>query len=1000
MGEITIKLKATAITALLVCGLAFCGSASAGTASVGDSFPIGYLAMPPNSVPGSNSGTMGPGYIQTVLSTDGRYAFLSSDSDNLGGGYSPDSTNIFRKDKQTGDLVLVNRADGVNGSPINASIYSFATNGDGNLFVFATDNKVVPADTDDKYDIYIRNIQAGTTTLATPAITENAYSPDVSDDGNYIAFVTSQSLYPGDTNGAADVYRTKLSDGTSEIVSATSGTTTASNDGSDAPSISGNGKWVTFNSKSTNLIGAFIDNNGPSDRDIFLRNMDADTTYLVSAKYNAANATGNDEADESQIAGNPDTLAQVMVAYGSYSTNLADNAVTDTAGDSSVYFRSMALNPSELISRATGPAGANADSRAHTPSISDDGSRIVFSSDATNLGPAPDYYGVYLRDRGTSTTSLVSAKNHYAVQGLISGDGQTGTWAESGGATEDSDPVLASVFRRSLPSGQIELVSRPKGTKLVRSSGFQTYETYDRSLSATGRYLVFATISDRLPGFSEDRPDTPQVYRRDLKTGNVELASRSSGSNGVPSEGAYGATVSSDGNLVAFRCEGALVAADTNDKVDVYVRNMKTGVTTLVSRADGANGAVADESSGAPQISGDGRRVAFSTDASNLGAPGTNFGIYVRDIQAGKTMIASRATGEAGVLANDDSDYASISYDGSKVAFSTYSTNLDPDDPSNNNSVYVRNLDTSQTQLVSRAPGLTGTSLPNYNNDPVISGNGGRVAFVTYDEIAVPATAPWPVGVPEVVVRQLSDGSNSLVSIAPGGQPADDYSSSPSLSRDGNVVAFETSATNLREDIDNTGYTNIVVRNMTTGKNTGPPIFGILPYKGTTRDPVVSDSGDCVSFSAQGHNDVSGDLGDLYTPYMFVNSGTCLNPLKLTPKISGLKLKPAKFRVSPKATAKVSARRAPRGTKIGFTLNTVATVTIRVEQKVKRKGKKKFVLRGKLVRKNLAAGRRTVPFSGRIGRKALKPGNYRVVLQARTATDKSNRPARPFRIVR
>ena len=149
--------------------------------------------------------------------------------------------------------------------------------------------------------------------------------------------------------------------------------------------------------------------------------------------------------------------------------NLADNGVTDGSSDASVYLRSMAATPSELISRATGPAGVNADSRAHTPSISDDGSRIIFSSDATNLGPAPDYYGVYLRDRASSTTSLVSARNSYAVEGLISGDGNVTSWFENGGATADSDSSLGSIFSRKLPSGSGSAVggvgiSKPGGS--------------------------------------------------------------------------------------------------------------------------------------------------------------------------------------------------------------------------------------------------------------------------------------------------------------------------------------------------------------------------------------------------------------------------------------------------------------------------------------------------------------------------------------------------------
>jgi len=1007
MGDVSMRTKAVLITLVLGSAMVFCSAASAGTALVGDTFP-------------TSSGTLGPGYATSPVNTTGRYVFFFSDSDNLAAGINPDLTHLFRKDTQTGDVVLVNRADGMNGAPLDNAIYNCFPSGDGNLVAFSTDVQAVPADTDANMDVYLRNIQAGTTTLLTPSVTDDAYLTDISADGKYVLFTTSQALTPGDSNTEDDVYRMKLADGTSTLVSAKSGASTAGNDPSDDGAISGNGKWVVFSSDATDLVAGFSDNNGTYSEDIFLRDMDSDSTYLVSAKYNDATASANDGSDEALIAGSPGALSEVEVAFTSYAADLLDNGVTDPDHDASVYVRSMAAIPSELVSRASGASGANADSRAHTPSISDDGSRVIFSSDAENLGPSPDYYGVYMRDRSTDQTSLVSYRNSYAVEGTISGDGQSATWGEAGGATPDSDPDLASVFERSLPSGAIDLVSRPKGTAPVRTPGFGDYNYGRRTISATGRYQIFSSGSAHLPEAAQDG-DGGQIYRRDLKTGEFELVSRASGANGAKANRASDATISSDGKVVAFTAVGQLVPADTNDKADVYVRNLDTDVTTLASRADGATGAVGDESSDAPVISGDGNRVAFRSTASNLGSPGTYETIYVRDLAAGKTSIISRAGGESGDLANADSNYPSLSYDGSKVVFVTYATNLSPDDPAPNQSVYLRNLAGNTTALVSRAPGLAGASLANYNaGPPAISGNGSRVAFSASDEAAVPATAPWPVGTNQVVVRNLADGSNSLASISSGGQPGDSYSSSPSLSRDGDILAFDTSATNLRDDIDNTGHSSVVVRDLATGQVSGPPLFGIEPFKGSSSEPVVSDGGDCIAYRGRGHNEASGDLGDIYATYLYVRSGSCLNPAAIVPKLSGVRLKPKKFRVSPKATAKAAAkkkRKSPRGTKISFSLNTKATVTVWIDRKLKgrksgkkcvkatRKNRKKkactrFVRRGKLIRKDLDAGKRKIAFSGRIGRKALKPGKYRMTLQAASGPDRSNKPARPFKVVR
>jgi len=1014
-----------AFAAAALCALVFCGTATAGTALTGSSFPISYLDLPPNALPGSVSGSRESSFVSSPVTPDGRYVFFTSQSDNLAVGSDPEIDNIFRKDTQTGDVVLVNRDDGANGPAFGGHTGDFVPSADGNLVLMVTDAAIDPSDSDGNDDIYLRNIQAETTTLMTPSITEDVESADLSADGRYIAFTTSQALYPGDGNGTSDVYRMKVADNAITIASAVSGSSNAGNDGSDEPSISDDGSWIAFSSKATNLVAGFNDDNGIYSRDVFVRDVDGNTTSLVSAKYNSAISGGDAGSEEPEIAGGPVTLGQVKVAYSSSSTTLADNAVTDPSDSASVYLRSMSVVPSVLVSRATGAGGVNADSRAHTPSISDDGSRIVFSSDAGNLGAGASYYGTYLRDLTDSTTTLLSAHNYYSVFGQISGNGQFGTWSEAGGATTDSDPDLTSVFIRSLPSGQARLVSRPSGSNPIQAPSFESYVYGGRIISATGRYFAFTTSSSHLPGWQADTQGS-QAYRRDLRTGAVELVSRADGVNGAPAQRTGDVSMSSDGNLIAFQASDSLVPADINDVSDIYVRNLTAGTTTLVSRADGPDGAVGSNGSEQPVISGDGNRVAFVSRSSNLGGSSTDDHVYVRDLSTNHTMVASRATGAAGALADDDSGHPSLSYDGSRVVFTSYGKNLDPDDGLVSQSIYLRNLDSDQTFLVSRAPGLNGASLDDYVLDPIISGNGSLVAFIARDAAAVPDTAPWPAGSSQIVVRNLSDGANQLASISSNGQPGDGSSGDPSLSRDGKIIAFDTEATNLRDGFDNTGRDTVIVRDLGTGAVTGPPRFGLASASTSAGSsyPSVSDSGDCVAFDAYGHNDLSGYLGDSTTSWIFVNRGTCLNPRNLVPQLSAVKLKPRKFRVSPKATAKIASKKkpkkkkkSPRGTKISFTLNTTATVTVTIEQKIKgrkvgkkcvkatRKNRRKkactrLVKRGQLVREDLAAGRQTIPFSGRIGRKALKLGGYRVVLQASTATDSSNRPTRPFRIVK
>lgn len=107
----------------------------------------------------------------------------------------------------------------------------------------------------------------------------------------------------------------------------------------------------------------------------------------------------------------------------------------------------------------------------------------------------------------------------------------------------------------------------------------------------------------------------PQVFVRDLASRRTTLVSRASGRRGAPSNGgslAADAAISADGRVVAFDSRATnLSRADHDRNYDVYVRDVGTNTTTLVSRATGADGAKADRGATGGWISGDGRVVTF-----------------------------------------------------------------------------------------------------------------------------------------------------------------------------------------------------------------------------------------------------------------------------------------------------------------------------------------------------------------------------------------------------
>ena len=137
---------------------------------------------------------------------------------------------------------------------------------------------------------------------------------------------------------------------------------------------------------------------------------------------------------------------------------------------------------------------------------------------------------------------------------------------------------------------------------------------------------------------------------RDTQTGALILASRADGPDGAPSpREASSVTISADGRRVAFLTEARLDPADPSDEASAYVRDLVTGRTYLASRADGADGAGANDDVSDLAISGDGNRVAFGGRATNLGdgdaAP--NYDVHVRDLAAGTTTLATAGAGGA-----------------------------------------------------------------------------------------------------------------------------------------------------------------------------------------------------------------------------------------------------------------------------------------------------------------------------------------------------------------
>jgi hypothetical protein len=319
-------------------------------------------------------------------------------------------------------------------------------------------------------------------------------------------------------------------------------------------------------------------------------------------------------------------------------------------------------------------------------------------------------------------------------------------------------------------------------------------------VSADGRYVVFTSTSSNL--VAGDANGQQDVFVKDTLTGTVTLVSTDS--TGVQGNNSSNTpSISADGTHVAFQSTASnLVAGDTNNQQDIFVKDLATGTTTRVSTD--STGVQVNGISSIASISADGTRVAFQSNAGTLVAGDTNgtTDVFVKDLGTGTTTRVS--TDSAGAQSAGTSINASISGDGTRVAFQSNASNLVTGDTNGSTDVFVKDLGTGTTTRVSTdstgAQSTGGNSLA-----PSISADGTRVAF---SSTASNLVAGDTNGQQDVFVKDLGTGTITRVSTDSAGAEGDGTSANSSISGDGTRVAFQSNANNLVAD-DTNGSTDV-----------------------------------------------------------------------------------------------------------------------------------------------------------------------------------------------
>ena len=361
-----------------------------------------------------SSGVEGNGYSdEHSVSADGRYVAFSSDADNLVAGDTNGWQNkwqgqdVFVHDRQTGVTTRVSvsssggQGNGYSGAP--------SISADGRYVAFESiASNLVPFDTNgsEGQDIFVHDRQSGITTRVSVdsyGTQGNWFSSEssISGDGRYVAFYSyASNLVPGDSNTEPDVFVHDRQTGLTTRVNVSSSGAQA-NGYSIEPSISADGRYVTFSSTADNLVAG--DTNGWDD--VFVHDRQTGITTRVSV--DSSGVQGDSSSQEARISADGR-----YVVFDSGASNLVAAGTNDVPGGIFVHDRQTRVTTRVTV----GPEDASGWAGGRWASISGDGRYVSYASFASNIvsGDTNDRRDVFVHDRQTGVTTRVSVDSNGA----------------------------------------------------------------------------------------------------------------------------------------------------------------------------------------------------------------------------------------------------------------------------------------------------------------------------------------------------------------------------------------------------------------------------------------------------------------------------------------------------------------------------------------------------------------------------------------------------------
>ena len=444
----------------------------------------------------------------------------------------------------------------------------------------------------------------------------------------------------------------------------------------------------------------------------------------------------------------------------------------------------------------------------------------------------------------------------------LSADGRFAAFASLNSFSGIDGNGVTDIYVRDRISGFTELASRADSATLGGGPG--NGQSFTPSISADGRYVAFESIANNLTA-DDGAAAINDIFVRDRRGATIRVSKQPTSANDTGGGGHP--EISEDGEWVVFHAPATvtnLVPNDTNTQADVFLAQIGPtatapfGVISLERVSTSTADAQANGGSERPSVSGDGRMVAFDSAATNLDPDDTDAtrDVYVKNMSSGETILVSRASddlelGEPGEKGDGDSTMPVLSADGRFVVFTSDATNLVEDDTNDATDVFIRDLENGITERVSvntdleegdENSGITTVldvgGYP-YFGRSTISDDGRFVGFISD---ATNFSEDDNNLVADVFIRDRLDGTTERVSVSASNGESDAASMSPALRGDGREIAFQTDGTNLIED-DTNDVTDAYVATLGSGGggNTSPTADAGVDFEAAELETVTLD---------------------------------------------------------------------------------------------------------------------------------------------------------------